>query len=185
MNYTKASPIDNWCLVKIFAQSENQNAKSFEERSFFCGTYFSIDFWVRFVICQKHRSSQEEHSFTWMFWKWKISCKGSVCLAALSPDLRLMTIALMGRRVNILGWIHVHCLVCIPTENVPTSHRVTDLTIQKVTHPVQANFLYFILTMDVLLFGKTGQLIGKGTAIVGPCSPAIDIRWSLVIRGGG
>jgi hypothetical protein len=72
--------------------------------------------------------------------------------------LRLMSTALMGTRANVLGGIHFHRLLCFPTGNIATPHRMAELAIQKLTRPSQAKFLYFVLTMDVLFFDEIGQL---------------------------
>ena len=81
-----------------------------------------------------------------------------MCLAALVMCLRLMSTALMGTRANVLGGIHFHCLLCFPTGNIASPHRMTELTIQKLTHPPQAKVFYFVLTMDMLFFDEIGQL---------------------------
>ena len=81
-----------------------------------------------------------------------------MCLAALAMGLRLMSTALVGMRANVLGRIHLHCLLCFPTGNSSTPPRMAKLTIQKITRPSQAKFLYFVLTMNVLFFDEIGQL---------------------------
>lgn len=81
---------------------------------------------------------------------------GYVCLGILALGLQRMTN--MRTRTNILEGIHVHCLFCIPTGNIPNPYHVSELVIQKLTRQSQPKFLYFILPIDVLVIDRIRQL---------------------------
>ena len=158
MKCTKFSPIENWCPIESFTQSENQSTESFEEQS------FAVARAVRSVTkyAQQFGESTQVHTKNTILHGCPGSGKshvgGYVCLAALAMGLRLMSTALMGTRANVLGGIHFHRLLCFPTGNIATPHRMAELAIQKLTRPSQAKFLYFVLTMDMLFFDEIGQL---------------------------
>ena len=141
MSYTKTSPNANWCSIESYTQFENQGTESFEDQS------FAVAHAVQSVnrYAQQFGESTEVHTKNTILHGCPGSRKshvgGYVCLAALAMALRLVSTALMGTRANILDGIHFHILLCFPTGNIATPHRMVKLTIQKLTRPSQAKFL--------------------------------------------
>ena len=89
-----------------------------------------------------------------------------MCLAAISLGLRLMTTALMATRANMLGGIHFHRLFCLPIQKIQNTYRIAEIAIAKMNRSSNIKFLYFILTMDMLMIDEIGQLSAQQIDVI-------------------
>ena len=82
-----------------------------------------------------------------------------IVLYAISKGMNVITTAVMARRANQLGGLHIHKLFCLDVTNGMNPHRVVELAVIKLLrNPEKINIL---LTLEMLVIDEAGQVLAE------------------------